>query len=73
MLRKQVLTVIVLVTVFSWSVVMAAFGQIAAVATLVPSLGLLVQQLVKVLAGSTEQGRVAGPPSATDGDEGCAR
>jgi hypothetical protein len=54
---KQVLTVIVLVAVFSWSAVMAAIGQLTAVAVLVPSLGLLVQQIAQALS-STE------PPSA---------
>ncbi|MEV6013397.1 hypothetical protein AB0M29_42435 [Streptomyces sp. NPDC051976] len=57
MSSKQVLTVIVLVAVFSWSAVMAALGQLAAVATLVPSLGLLVQQVVQALAGAGESGQ----------------
>jgi len=57
MSSKQVLTVIALVAVFSWSVVMAALGQLAAVATLVPSLGLLVQQVVQALASGGESGQ----------------
>lgn len=69
--RKQALTVIVLVTVFSWSVVMAALGQVAAVAALVPSLGLLVQQIAKAFA-SAESGRAAVPPPAAGPDEGQA-
>ncbi|TJZ96756.1 hypothetical protein [Actinacidiphila oryziradicis] len=71
MYRKQVLTVIVLVTVFSWSVVMAVLGQVAAIAALVPSLGLLVQQIVKAFA-SPEAGRAAAPPPAAGRDEGHA-
>ncbi|MFM9584242.1 hypothetical protein [Streptomyces caniscabiei] len=35
----------VVVTVFAWSVVMAAAGQTAAVATLAPALGVTVQQI----------------------------
>lgn len=35
----------VAVTVFAWSVVMALAGQVAAVATLAPALGVTVQQI----------------------------
>ncbi|MCZ4101082.1 hypothetical protein [Streptomyces sp. H39-C1] len=68
MSSKQKLTVIVLMTVFSWSVVMAALGQLAAVATLVPSLGLLVQQLVQVFGGgdSSRSADVASPRARHD-------
>lgn len=69
--RKQVVTVIVLVTVFAWSAVMAALGQVAAVAALVPSLALLVQQIAKALTGP-ETGRTAAPPPPAGPDEGRA-
>ena len=35
----------VALTVFAWSVVMAMAGQVAAVATLAPALGVTVQQI----------------------------
>jgi Tn3 transposase DDE domain-containing protein len=46
---KQILIVVALVAVCLWSAVMAALGQLAAVVTLVPSLGLLVQQIAAAL------------------------
>jgi hypothetical protein len=49
MSSKQVLTVIVMVAVFAWSTVMTVLGQLAAAAALLPSLGLLVQQIVAAL------------------------
>jgi hypothetical protein len=49
MIRKQVWIVIVTVTVLAWSVVMTALGQIAAMGALVPSLGLLVHQIVQAV------------------------
>ncbi|MEU8028091.1 hypothetical protein [Streptomyces sp. NPDC049099] len=51
MSSKKVMTVAVLVTVLTWSTVMTVLGQVAAVATLLPSLGLLVQQIVQALTG----------------------
>ncbi|MFK0181646.1 hypothetical protein ACIQVR_37445 [Streptomyces xanthochromogenes] len=42
--RKQL--VIIAATVFAWSVVMAALGQAAAIATAAPALALAVQQVV---------------------------
>lgn len=65
MFTNQVLVVIGLVTVLAWSVVMAALGQIAAIATLVPSVGLLVQQVVKALTdGGTKRPGTPVPPPA---------
>lgn len=49
MSSKKVVTVAVLVTVLTWSTVMTVLGQVAAVAALLPSLGLLVQQIVQAL------------------------
>jgi len=71
MYRKQVLTAIVLVAVLAWSVVMAALGQVAAIAALVPSLALLVQQIVKAFAGAGSV-KAAVPPPAVGPDEGRA-
>lgn len=47
---KQVLIVVALVAVCGWSAVMALLGQTAAVAALIPSLGLLVQQAAQALS-----------------------
>ncbi|WP_105974904.1 hypothetical protein [Streptomyces geranii] len=51
MSRKQVWIVAVLVAVLAWSTVMTVLGQLAAVAALLPSLGLLVQQIVAAFTG----------------------
>jgi hypothetical protein len=69
---KQVLTVITSVAVLSWSVVMAALGHVAAVAALVPSLGLLVQQIINAVTG-TRPPHADAPPRAVAPDEGRAR
>ncbi|MCX5055057.1 hypothetical protein [Streptomyces sp. NBC_00474] len=45
-MTKQVMITTATVTVFAWSVVMVAFGQVAAIATLAPALGLTVHQIV---------------------------
>jgi hypothetical protein len=50
MSSKQVMIVIALVAVCAWSAVMALLGQTAAVAALIPSLGLLVQQIAQALS-----------------------
>lgn len=44
-MTKQVLIITATVTVFAWSVVMVAIGQVAAIATLAPALGLTVHQI----------------------------
>ncbi|WP_405933652.1 hypothetical protein [Streptomyces sp. NBC_00827] len=49
MSSKKVVTVAVAATVLTWSTVMTVLGHVAAVAALLPSLGLLVQQLVQAL------------------------
>lgn len=67
MARKQMWTVITVVaTVLAWSVVMATLGQTAAIATLVPSLGLLVQQIVQA---ATAGARTGGRTPTASGDE----
>jgi hypothetical protein len=45
------MTVAVLAAVLVWSTVMTVLGQLAAVAALLPSLGLLIQQLFSALGG----------------------
>ncbi|MGR3935288.1 hypothetical protein [Streptomyces sp. BRA346] len=70
MYSRQVLTAITLLAVLSWSVVMAALGYVAAIAALVPSLGLLVQQIVNAL---TRPPHADVPPRVAAQDEGHAR
>jgi len=65
MSRMQVLTVAVLVAVVAWSTVMTVPGQLAAVAALLPSLGLLVQQIVPALGGMETRRDPAADPSPT--------
>ncbi|MGW3361185.1 hypothetical protein ACWDFL_38425 [Streptomyces bungoensis] len=63
MTSKQVMAVAVLAAVLTWSTVMTVLGQLAAVAALLPSLGLLIQQIVaafsgtRVLSGAAQSGR----------------
>ncbi|RLV64345.1 regucalcin [Streptomyces sp. CBMAI 2042] len=82
MSRQQVLIIIVLLLVLTWSVVMAALGFIAAMAALVPSLVLIVQQVVQAGRQPARRDRVtpAAPPTelpaaispAASGDKGRA-
>ncbi|MFJ3899894.1 hypothetical protein [Streptomyces sp. NPDC090083] len=72
MTGKQVMTVTVLVAVLVWSTVMTVLGQLAAMAALLPSLGLLVQQIVTALGGSTDT-RPVPPPAAAAGSEEPSR
>ncbi|MFF5303477.1 hypothetical protein ACFY5F_29390 [Streptomyces sp. NPDC013161] len=67
MTGKQVMTVAVLAAVLAWSTVMTVLGQYAAVAALLPSLGLLIQQIVAALGGTDT---LPGPtPAAPAGSE----
>jgi hypothetical protein len=68
--RKQIVIVATTVTVFVWSVVMVAIGQVAAIATLAPALGLTIQQIVRVTRTPTEPAsghRVAPVPDKEGG------
>ncbi|MFC8349777.1 hypothetical protein [Streptomyces sp. NPDC057280] len=75
MSRRQVWAVIALVTVSAWSAVMAVFGQTTAVAAVVPSVILMVEQVGVVLAGGeprrsrTGSGAAGLEPAAEGGDE----
>ena len=63
--RKQIWIVVATVTVFVWSIVMVAIGQVAAIATLAPALGLTVQQIARAARPRTAPAsghRVAGVP-----------
>ncbi|MFF4121792.1 hypothetical protein [Streptomyces sp. NPDC001714] len=65
MTNRQMMTVAVLAAVLAWSTVMTALGQLAAVAALLPSLGLLVQQIGTALgaSGGTDPGQSPTPPA----------
>ncbi|MGW0770962.1 hypothetical protein [Streptomyces sp. NPDC002676] len=65
MSSKKVVTVAVLVAVLTWSTVMTVLGQVSAVATLLPSLGLLVQQIAQALNGPADPA----PAPTTAGEE----
>ncbi|WP_225834764.1 hypothetical protein [Streptomyces sp. NK08204] len=70
MSSKKVVTVTVLVAVLTWSTVMTVLGQVAAVVTLLPSLGLLVQQITQALTGHDGARAPAGPvPAPADAGE----
>ncbi|UUU33205.1 hypothetical protein JIX56_26905 [Streptomyces sp. CA-210063] len=56
MSRRQVLSVLVLLTVLGWSVVLAAVGETAAAAAVVPTLVLSAEQVVTALTGMTRAG-----------------
>nr|BFD87439.1 hypothetical protein StreXyl84_68400 [Streptomyces sp. Xyl84] len=58
---KQVMTVVVMATVLAWSTVMTVLGHLAAVAALLPSLGLLVRQIAAAFdGGGTRRAPAAG-------------
>ncbi|MFF5147500.1 hypothetical protein ACFY6U_48640 [Streptomyces sp. NPDC013157] len=67
MTNRQMMTVAVLAAVLVWSTVMTAMGQLAAVAALLPSLGLLVQQICAApgTPGGTDPGQGPTPPAPT--------
>ncbi|WP_269859646.1 hypothetical protein [Streptomyces sp. RPT161] len=70
MARKQILIIVATLTVFAWSVVMVAVGQVAAIATLAPVLGLTVQQIARSVRSQTEPAsghRVAAVPDKEAG------
>ncbi|MEU6549107.1 hypothetical protein ABZ915_02315 [Streptomyces sp. NPDC046915] len=70
MSSKKVVTVAVLVAVLTWSTVMTALGQVAAAAALLPSLGLLVQQIVQALTAPDGSRPPTEPgPTAVGGQE----
>ncbi|MFK4071951.1 hypothetical protein [Streptomyces sp. NPDC029674] len=66
MTSKQVMAMAVLAAVLMWSTVMTVLGHLAAVAALLPSLGLLVQQIVFAFGCTGTQ------PNATSAAEAAA-
>lgn len=68
--RKHIVIIVALLMVLAWSVAMAAMGQVAAVATLAPALGLTVQQIVHAARSRSTPAsghRVAAVPDEEDG------
>jgi hypothetical protein len=71
MSSKKVVTAAVLAAVLTWSTIMIVLGHAAAAAVLLPSLGLLVQQIVQALTAPDGQARPRDAGSAgTDRQEG---
>ncbi|MFE4411318.1 MULTISPECIES: hypothetical protein [unclassified Streptomyces] len=69
-MSKKVVTVAVLAAVLTWSTVMIVLGHAAAAAVLLPSLGLLVQQIVQALTAYDGPARPADDgPAGPDGQE----
>ncbi|QNS03317.1 hypothetical protein [Streptomyces xanthii] len=54
---KQAGLVAATVAVLVWSIVLVALGQVAAVATLAPALGLTIQQIVQASRGDHTRAR----------------
>jgi hypothetical protein len=61
------LAIVALALLLVWSAVMTALGHVAAVSTLVPSLALVVQQVVQAVTGGQ-----AARPASSPGDPGAA-
>ncbi|MDQ0596454.1 hypothetical protein QF037_000799 [Streptomyces canus] len=59
MTGKQVMTVLVLAAVLAWSTVMTVLGQLTALIALLPTLGLLVQQIVSAIGGPDSRATAA--------------
>ncbi|MEV0695896.1 hypothetical protein [Streptomyces sp. NPDC050388] len=66
MTSRQVMTVAVLAAVLVWSTVMTVLGHLAAVAALLPSLGLLIQQIVTAFHGTDRRQNTAAVPPVSD-------
>lgn len=70
MSSKKVVTAAVLAAILTWSTIMIVLGHAAAAAVLLPSLALLVQQIVQALTAPDGPARSADAGSAgTDGRE----
>lgn len=70
MSRRQVLSVIVLLTVLGWSVVLVAVGETAAAAAAVPALVVSAEQVVTSMTTATARVPVPnGEPLRVPGDE----
>ncbi|MFJ9931388.1 hypothetical protein ACIRU5_35890 [Streptomyces misionensis] len=68
-MHRKLWTIAVLAVVLAWSTVMTVLGQLAAVLALLPSLGLLVQQLAAVRAKETPATLASAPEPEPVGQE----
>lgn len=68
MSSKKVVAAVVLAAALTWSTVMTVLGHAAAAAVLLPSLGLLVQQVVQALTASDGRPRPADAAPSSAGD-----
>ncbi|MFJ2701064.1 hypothetical protein ACIO5Z_33150 [Streptomyces rochei] len=66
---RKVWTIAVLVMVLAWSTAMTVLGHLAAVVALLPSLGLLVQQLTAAVHGPGTGPARAPAPEPTGHEE----
>ncbi|MFF8932406.1 hypothetical protein ACF1AO_34655 [Streptomyces longwoodensis] len=72
MSSKKVVTAAVLAVVLTWSTIMIVLGHAAAAAVLLPSLGLLIQQIVQALTAPDGPIRPAGAGrTEADSQEGA--
>ncbi|MGW2911291.1 hypothetical protein ACWC9X_12675 [Streptomyces asoensis] len=72
MSSKKVVTAAVLAAVLTWSTVMIMMGHATATAVLLPSMGLLVQQIVQALTAPDGPAHSSEPGGADrDGQEGA--
>lgn len=60
------MTVAVLAAVLAWSTVMTVLGHLAAAAALLPSLGLLIQQILSAVHGSDARQRTEAVPAGNE-------
>ncbi|MCF3962405.1 hypothetical protein [Streptomyces fuscigenes] len=63
MSHKQALIICILLMIFAWSAAMTALGQFQAAAAMLPSLGLLVQQVVAAFNGTQARRGTAEEPA----------
>jgi hypothetical protein len=66
---RQIVVIAVTATVFTWSVVLFAAGQTAAVAALAPALALTVPQILHASRSHTAPGTGNRVDAATDKEE----
>ncbi|MFF4088849.1 hypothetical protein ACFYY9_18440 [Streptomyces nigra] len=69
MKSRQIVVTTVTATVFTWSIVLVAAGQTAAVAALAPALALTVQQIVHASRSHTAPGTGNRVDAATDKED----
>jgi hypothetical protein len=69
MKSRQIVVTTVTATVFTWSIVLVAAGQTAAVAALAPALALTVQQIVHASRSHTVPGTGNRVDAATDKED----